>query len=209
MRLAWLNPADLTPNPANPRTHPQNQRDALTMALDELGWISPLIFNGRTGRLIDGHLRRQEAMERMLDAVPTIIVDLDPEDEKLALASVDRIVTMATENRRASGLLADVVRSRSERLASLIYGKDLGDEDDPVASTPANPDEPQDPMKLGLIPGERFNYVVLVFKTELDWLAAQDYFGIEKVREPFRDHVIGVGRVIDGGHFLATHAGER
>ena len=77
LKLEWMDPYELAENPLNPRYHPQAQRRSLHAALQSLGWLQPLLYNQRTGRLIDGHLRRQEAIESGITEVPVLVVDLD------------------------------------------------------------------------------------------------------------------------------------
>ncbi len=47
---------------------------------------------------------------------------------------------------------------------------------------------------------ERYDYLVFVFKNELDWLHALQKFGVDKVNASFVDgkRRIGLGRVLDG-----------
>jgi hypothetical protein len=53
LRLEWRTPAELAENPRNWRSHPQGQAAALDGLLDEVGWAGALLYNERTGRLID------------------------------------------------------------------------------------------------------------------------------------------------------------
>jgi hypothetical protein len=87
-RLEFLDASQLADNPANWKFHPQEQLDALRDLIGELGWIKPLIFNERTQRLIDGHGRKTLAGP---GPVPVYIVDLPPELEAKALATLDPI----------------------------------------------------------------------------------------------------------------------
>lgn len=48
----------------------------------------------------------------------------------------------------------------------------------------------------------RAYYVVLLFRTDLDWVAAQDHFALQQVDDPFGAKRTGIGRVIDGGAYL-------
>lgn len=54
---------------------------------------------------------------------------------------------------------------------------------------------------MSLVLGQSFNYIALVFRTEMDWIAAQDHFDLKKVKCAFNSGV-GLGRVIDGGAYL-------
>lgn len=83
-------------NPLNFRKHPQKQRDAVKASLSEIGWISTVVENIQTGNLIDGHERVWQALSQGESTqVPYLLVDLTPEEEKLALAVYDKITNMA------------------------------------------------------------------------------------------------------------------
>src|SRR5260370_40602406 len=59
LRLEWRSPSELAENPANWRRHPDAQLAALSDVIAEVGWAGAGLYNERTGRLIDGHLRRK------------------------------------------------------------------------------------------------------------------------------------------------------
>jgi DNA modification methylase len=101
-----VNPADLLANPLNFRRHPGNQMDALRGSMKELGWLKTILVNKTTGHVLDGHARVEEAMRQCLPTIPATIVELDPEEERLALAVLDPITEMAT---RDADMLADLL----------------------------------------------------------------------------------------------------
>jgi DNA modification methylase len=103
-RVAWRSrivghgeepPAQLVPNERNWRRHPPGQQKALAGALAEVGWVQQVIVNRTTGRLVDGHLRVELALARGEAAVPVTYVDLSEEEERVVLATLDPIGTMA------------------------------------------------------------------------------------------------------------------
>lgn len=115
-------PAELKANPQNWRTHPSEQRAALTQMLDDVGWVQDVIVNERTGNLIDGHLRVDLAIERGESSVPVVYVDLTPEEERLVLASLDPITGMAAADPAIlAGLLNDILMPADE-LGELLAG---------------------------------------------------------------------------------------
>jgi DNA modification methylase len=118
-------PDQLVANPANWRIHPGAQRDALRGSLTEVGWVQQVLVNRRTGFVIDGHARIEEALSRKEPTVPVLYVDLDPEEEALVLATLDPIGAMADrDDARLRALLADVSVDDEGLLALL---SDLGD----------------------------------------------------------------------------------
>lgn len=122
-----------TANPANPRLHPQYQRDVMKAVLDKLGWIAPVIENQRTGYLVDGHERVMQALARN-EAVPYVVVDLTPEEEATALATFDPITALATYDRAAlDNLLREVATDSvavDKMLAELAEANGLYQEQD-------------------------------------------------------------------------------
>ncbi|MFN0135533.1 MAG: hypothetical protein ACKVS9_05375, partial [Phycisphaerae bacterium] len=114
LRLEWVEAGSLTPNPQNWRRHPEQQMSALKGLIDdqEVGWAGALLFNERTGRLIDGHAR-----QKVVDAktpVPVLIGSWSEEAEKKILLTLDPIAGMA---------VADI-----KQLESLLQDVDLGDD---------------------------------------------------------------------------------
>jgi hypothetical protein len=123
-------------NPANWRVHPQNQRDAMRGALNEVGWVQRVIVNRRTGYLIDGHERVWQALQNGDAEVPYVEVDLDEAEEAYVLATLDPIGAMAqASNEQLGALLAEVqsgdagvlamlaeVAERAELWADAAYG---------------------------------------------------------------------------------------
>jgi hypothetical protein len=117
-KKAWRNrivgtgeeaPDQLLANPGNWRIHPKAQQDALSDALDDIGWIQQVVVNRRTGHLVDGHLRVSLALRNNEPTVPVLYVDLDPREEALALATLDPISAMAaTDKAKLDALLREV-----------------------------------------------------------------------------------------------------
>jgi DNA modification methylase len=102
-------PTQLLANPANWRTHPVRQRDALRGSLDTVGWVAQILVNRRTGHVVDGHARIEEAISRGEPSVPVLYVDLAEDEERLVLATLDPIGAMAEQSsERLAELLAEI-----------------------------------------------------------------------------------------------------
>lgn len=112
---AEVPPADLVRNPRNWRTHPNEQQRALTGALSEVGWVTEVIVNQTTGRVVDGHLRIELALERKEPSVPVTYVELSEDEEGLVLATLDPIGAMADAEATALLLPRGTPRSMSGR----------------------------------------------------------------------------------------------
>jgi hypothetical protein len=85
LRLEWLDPKTLKPNPKNWRLHPEKQKKILSAVMSEVGWAGSLLVNEQTGHVIDGHARREEAIARNEEAVPEMMADSKKNAKRLKL----------------------------------------------------------------------------------------------------------------------------
>jgi DNA modification methylase len=113
-------PEQLVPNPANWRTHPTDQQQALSGALSEVGWVAQVLVNQTTGHVVDGHLRVKLAISRGEPSVPVLYVELTEAEERLVLASLDPIGAMAEAETLALGELLGNLESVDGELRSLL-----------------------------------------------------------------------------------------
>jgi hypothetical protein len=107
-------------NPGNWRTHPQNQRDAMRGALNEVGWVQRVIVNRQTGYLVDGHERVWQALQNGDASVPYVEVDLSPEEESYVLATLDPIGAMAVADREQLDALLREVQSGEAGVQAML-----------------------------------------------------------------------------------------
>jgi hypothetical protein len=139
-----VDPAQLLAHPLNARRHPGAQRDALRESLGRAGWVDVVKVNTRTGHVVDGHARVEEAITAGAN-VPVLYLDLSEEDERFVLATLDPISALATYDAEvldqllsgvdieSSGLLDMLADSRALAFgpADLDELDDLADEYDP------------------------------------------------------------------------------
>jgi hypothetical protein len=92
----------LLANPNNWRIHPKAQQTALKSTLDSVGWVQRVIVNQRTGHVVDGHLRAALAISAG-EQVPVLYVDLDEDEERLVLTTLDPLAAMAATDREMLG----------------------------------------------------------------------------------------------------------
>ena len=108
------------PNDKNWRLHPKSQQDALRGALNEVGWVAPVVENIRSGMLVDGHERVWQALQNNDSDVPYIEVDLSEEEEAYVLATLDPIGAMAqADAKKVDELLAEV-KTQEEGIEGLL-----------------------------------------------------------------------------------------
>jgi hypothetical protein len=116
-------------NPLNWRIHPKPQQEALSGVLNEIGWIQEVIVNQQTGNLVDGHLRVTLALRHGDQTpVPVKFVDLTPEEESLALLSLDPIAAMAASDREKVDELLREVQTGEAGLQAMLdeFAQGLG-----------------------------------------------------------------------------------
>ncbi|NJK32270.1 MAG: hypothetical protein HC927_07600 [Deltaproteobacteria bacterium] len=113
-------PRTLAAHPDNPRIHPAGQSASLRATIGHIGVIKEVIVNQRTGRLLNGHLRVQLAIEEGIEALPTKYVDLDEQEERLLLALFDHLAEMADVDHSRLTVLLDDLPAQEGRLQALI-----------------------------------------------------------------------------------------
>lgn len=114
-----VDPTTLDAHELNARRHPQYQRDALRGALSKVGWVDAVKVNSRTGKIVDGHARVEEALEAGV-TVPVLWVDLDEDQERYVLATLDPIGALAVYDSEVLGdLLEDLTIDSAEIQAML------------------------------------------------------------------------------------------
>lgn len=119
-RFEWVEPGTLGDNPRNWKTHPPDQLGAFAGLIDDVGFASPIVYNRRTGRILDGHGRKATALARGWPAVPVVSIDLDEAQEAKALAAFDTIGMGALTDPALWGDLLSDVETSSIELQSLL-----------------------------------------------------------------------------------------
>jgi hypothetical protein len=132
-------PGDLIANPANWRRHSAAQRRALIGVFSEVGWVQQVIVNIRTGNLLDGHLRVEEAVVRGEPTVPVIYVDLSADEERLVLATLDPIGAMASADAASLEALLAGLTVNDDALRTMLA--DLADHSGIARAGLTDPDE--------------------------------------------------------------------
>jgi ParB-like chromosome segregation protein Spo0J len=138
-RHAVVDPATLTANPANWRRHPKHQADALAALLADVGYVQSVMVNERSGRLVDGLLRVELAVARGEPGIPVTYVDLDDDEERLVLATLDPLAAWAETDGASLRALLDGVSSSDDALGSLLGS---------LAESVALPVEPEPPSEF-------------------------------------------------------------
>ena len=108
-------PRSLLANERNWRVHPGFQRKVVREGLEEIGWIQRVIVNKRSSEewgkdrdvetMVDGHLRVELALRHDQDSIPVTYVDLSPDEERLALLTLDPSASLAEQDEEILGEL--------------------------------------------------------------------------------------------------------
>ena len=96
LRLEWRTPEELADNPSNWRQHPEAQTTALAGAIREVGWAGAALYNEATGRLIDGHARKNLPADMLVDGkMPVLVGKWTEEQERVILLTLDPLSALA------------------------------------------------------------------------------------------------------------------
>jgi ParB-like chromosome segregation protein Spo0J len=139
-----VEPDQLTAHPLNARRHPGRQRDALRESLGRVGWVDVVKVNTVTGNVVDGHARVEEALTKG-GTVPVLYVELEPDEERFVLATLDPISAMAEYDAEVLEQLLEGLTIDTQALVDLLGDQralaegappldDLADEYDPTTA---------------------------------------------------------------------------
>lgn len=112
--------SELSPSPANWRTHPKSQQDALRGILAEVGVVDALIareLEDGSLELIDGHLRADTEPNTEW---PVLVLDVDEHEAKKILACFDPLAAMAETDAAQLDALLREVNTGSEALSQML-----------------------------------------------------------------------------------------
>lgn len=209
LEFRWMVPQTLAANDLNWKSHPSLQREAYSDFLAEVGWVGALLYNEQTKRLLDGHMRLQDALERNLERMPVLVINVPSDVETKILALLDRIGSLYSTRRQAAERLAEMVKTKSRNLQAILEHRaderarhlgEVEEYDEVNNDLPTPKGLPEGGISLVL--GEQYNYITLLFRTELDFNAACDHFNVKRVRCAFNSGQ-GLGRVVDGSRYLS------
>jgi len=158
LRLEWRTPAELADNPANWRKHPEAQTAPLAQAIREVGWAGASLYNETTGRLIDGHARKNLPADTLVDGkLPVLVGRWTEEQERLILLTLDPLAAMAETNKQALGEL--LLRTPAEDPVVKAFLENLAAEND-LDIFAAGGDEGAGTAKADQPPENRFGVYV-------------------------------------------------
>ena len=112
MEIRTLKEAQLTVADYNPRRDLQPE-DAeyqkLRRSMETFGYVEPIIWNERTGRVVGGHQRLKVLLEQGREDIEAVVVDLAEKDEKILNVLLNKV-----KGRWDIGRLADLLQQLDE-----------------------------------------------------------------------------------------------
>ena len=204
MKVANRNLAELTPYAKNAKKHDSTQIANVAESIKQFGFVQPIVID-RDGVIVIGHCRALAAKKLGMKEVPCVCVeDLTPEQVN-ALRIVDN---KSNESEWDLDILHDELADIDLSGFDFDFGLDKK----------KNKEEIDGEVEFSEILGEENNYLVLQFKTDIDWLNAQSIFGLETVKSysTRKDGKVtknmerkGVARVLDGAKVLNELLGDK
>ncbi len=202
MQVEVVSIGDLLSDPANVRKHSKKNLDSIKGSLKAFGYQKPIVVD-KNGLVIAGNGTLAAAQSLGWKEIPIVRSELEGTNRTAYAIADNRTGELAEWDMSA---LADQLTALEELdfdlggigfetddLKSLLEEKEEEEKEE-------EPDSPD--IKFSERMGESQNYIVLLFKNDIDWLQAKDVFKICSVASSRMPGSIGTGRVVDGASFL-------
>lgn len=184
--------SELKPYENNPRKNNQAV-DQVAASIKEFGFKVPCIIS-KDGTIIAGHTRYKAALKLGLKSVPCVIADDLTEEQQKALRLVENKTNELAEWNIPK---LDLELMEIEKIDMSTWFQELAE--DEKAKT--EKESMLESMELKAF--EHYDYLVVVFDNQMDWLNVVNMFGLHKVNAGYgKTKKIGVGRVVTGKRFF-------
>lgn len=120
MEIRTLKAAKIKAAEYNPRRDLQPEDaeyEKLRRSIEEFGYIEPIIWNERSGNVVGGHQRLKVLLEKGVEDIEAVVVDLDEKDEKILNVLLNKV-----KGRWDIGKLADLLQQLDEAGAMELTG---------------------------------------------------------------------------------------
>jgi hypothetical protein len=198
---------EVHPYENNPRNN-SKQVASLARSIQQYGFTQPIVVDGARV-VIMGHTRLMAAERIGLDLVPCVVREdltqlqvreLRILDNRLGEQSTWDEGKLLAEFREIMAAGGTVEKAGFDHLKfERLLAQSIAD----------NEGEPE--VEFTREMGACTQYVVLMFDNEVDWVAAKQYFGLKQMQEKKSDGKTwsrqGIGRILDGGEYLARVMG--
>ena len=195
---------DLIPYEKNTKKHDDVQINNVAESIKQYGFVQPIVID-KNNVVVIGHCRLLAAKKLKMSDVPCVCVDDLTEEQVKALRIVDN-------KSNESDWLNDILELELTDVDLSDFDFDFG------LDKKKKKEEIEGEVEFSEILGEENNYLVLQFKTDIDWLNAQSIFGLETVKSysTRKDGKVtknmerkGVARVLDGAKVLNELLGDK
>ena len=195
---------DLIPYEKNTKKHDDVQINNVAESIKQYGFVQPIVID-KNNVVVIGHCRLLAAKKLKMADVPCVCVDDLTEEQVKALRIVDN-------KSNESDWLNDILELELPDVDLSAFDFDFG------LDKKKGKEEIEGEVEFSEILGEENNYLVLQFKTDIDWLNAQSIFGLETVKSysTRKDGKVtknmerkGVARVLDGAKVLNELLGDK
>jgi ParB-like chromosome segregation protein Spo0J len=120
VEIRTLKAAEIKAAEYNPRRDLQPEDaeyEKLRRSIEEFGYIEPIIWNERSGNVVGGHQRLKVLLEKGVEDIEAVVVDLDEKDEKILNVLLNKV-----KGRWDIGKLADLLQQLDEAGAMELTG---------------------------------------------------------------------------------------
>lgn len=192
MQIKNVNIKDLVPYEKNTKRHDKKQIANVAESIRQYGFVQPIVID-KNNEVVIGHCRLLAAKKLKLKEVPCVCVD------------------DLTEEQVKSLRIADNKTNESEWDIDTLFEEltecDFAGFDFDFFENEEQKEKAEEKVinleKMELKQFEHYDYVVFLFKNELDYLSVIDEFKLKKVDAGFGDtKKVGLGRVINGKELL-------
>lgn len=166
-------------NPDNWRLHSKAQQAKMRGLLRDLGWVGVVVVNAKTGRVIDGHMRVETALQEGPDTpVPYIEVDLNEDEERLALATFDVVQGYTGRDEEKYRELVEQLSAQDTAVIAMLR------EIEAQVREVARPVIQDAQAELEISPElyERHDYIVVLVSSQFDWQVLCERLGLSTVQ---------------------------
>ena len=196
--------AELKPYDKNAKKHDDVQINNVVESIKQYGFVQPIVID-KNNVVVIGHCRLLAAKKLKMEKVPCVCVEDLTEEQVKALRIVDN-------KSNESDWLNDILELELPDVDLSAFDFDFG------LDKKKEKEEIEGEVEFSEILGEENNYIVLQFKTDIDWLNAQSILGLETVKSysTRKDGKVtknmerkGVARVLDGAKVLNELLGDK
>jgi len=184
---------DLKPMKDNVKNHPTWQIERIVYSIEKYGYLQKIVVDEENTILI-GHGRYEALKEMGWDELEVEVKEGLTEKEKKALAILDNKSISLEWNEDV--LARDLPKLADDALETGFSEKEIKDLIAKMMKAPEAEIEPVYDMTPRLY--EKYDYILLFFKNEMDFLNVSQILGLKKMRDRMKPLKVGLFRGIDG-----------